>query len=171
MKALGIDPGVTGGLAVVSRDADGSFTLETARIMDVATDRSKPRVDPGATLRWLRQTLSMDVDFVVIENVHSMPKQGVSSSFQFGRMFGGVEAIAQTLDALYDSRTIPVIYVEPGTWKPALGLTGATKKRSKDVATAVFGAATGELYWPLAKHDGIAEAALIACYQLTKEAQ
>jgi hypothetical protein len=31
----------------------------------------------------------------VIENVHSMPKQGVSSTFKFGRAFGSIVACVQ----------------------------------------------------------------------------
>ena len=37
------------------------------------------------------------IDISIIEKVHAMPRQGVTSSFQFGRSFGSLETLAYLL--------------------------------------------------------------------------
>ncbi len=92
----------------------------------------------------------------VIEDVHSMPKQGVASSFSFGRSLGAAEtALACNGLVLH--------YVSPARWKKALGLSqdkGASRRRAIEL-------------WPeradwfkRVKDDGRAEAALIAYWFL-----
>jgi len=156
MIALGIDPGQTGGLALVSRDPRGKMAVIDAMMMPLVFPTKK------ATLSWVEaNTLKLGTEglaLVIIENVHSMPKQGVASSFQFGRMFGAVEMLAQ---AVPNSKTM---YVSPVTWKMYYGL-GSAKYASIELATMMF--RTDE-FWKLKKHDGIAEAALLAAYGLEK---
>ena len=60
-----------------------------------------------------------------------MPRQGVTSSFQFGRSFGSLETLAYLLSKRVD-------YVAPVVWKKYLGL-GASKKDSLDMARLKFG--------------------------------
>lgn len=157
MIALGIDPGQTGGLALVSRDTRGKMTVIDARMMPLVYPTKK------ATLDWIASSklraATEGPALVVIENVHSMPKQGVASSFQFGRMFGAVEMLAQ---AVPNSKTV---YVPPATWKMYYGL-GSAKHASIELATMMF---RTDKFWKLKKHDGIAEAALLAAYGLEKE--
>jgi crossover junction endodeoxyribonuclease RuvC len=52
----------------------------------------------------------MKVERVVIENVHSMPKQGVASSFKFGMGVGIIHGVAGAL-------RLPVTLVTPTQWK------------------------------------------------------
>jgi crossover junction endodeoxyribonuclease RuvC len=87
----------------------------------------------------------------VIEDVHSMPKQGVASSFKFGRGKGVVEGF-------FAGAGLPLRYVSPSKWKRDLGLTsdkGESRQRALEL-------------WPehgskfcRAKDEGRAEAALI----------
>ena len=89
-----------------------------------------------------------------IEDVHSMPRQGVASAFKFGRAFG-------TVIGVVGGAGIPINYVTPGKWKRALGLSSdktACRRRAQEL-------------WPQQAHlfarvkdDGRAEAALIALY-------
>ena len=55
-----------------------------------------------------------------------MPRQGVTSSFQFGRSFGSLETLAYLLSKRVD-------YVAPVVWKKYLGV-GSSKKDSLDMA-------------------------------------
>ena len=41
--------------------------------------------------------LKFDIDISIIEKVHAMPRQGVTSSFQFGRSFGALETLTNLL--------------------------------------------------------------------------
>ena len=100
---------------------------------------------------------SHPIDVSIIEKVHAMPRQGVTSSFQFGRNFGGIE----TLSYIFSKR---VDYVAPAIWKKSLGL-GQSKKESLDLARLKFG--TSDL-WNVKSNDGIAEAALLTLYWIEK---
>ena len=159
MRALGIDPGATGGLALVERDDRGKMTVLDAMMMPVIhpphAKKPKPTVDYHKAMLFC---LEYDVrDLGVIESVHAFRAQGVSSSFQFGRMFGGAEMLLADCDKQ--------MYVSPTLWKPYYGL-GSAKHASIELATIMF--RTDE-FWKLKKHDGVAEAALLAAYGLEKE--
>lgn len=93
---------------------------------------------------------------VVVETVHSMPKQGVASSFKFGVAYGGAVALA-------DRITPDWHMVSPQMWKKALNLD-SDKAKSLLLAREL---------WPTAplhrmKDNGRAEALLLA-YWLRKQ--
>lgn len=149
MRILGVDPGQSGGLAILH-----GGRLVKGRRMPVVELRGKKQVDARAVVDWWGDCLR-PFDAAVIEAVHAMPKQGVSSSFQFGRMLGGIEALVFSVG-------VPVHYVTPAAWKRAMGLS-SSKQASIDAAKLRFGSAADELLQHKAD-DGIAEAALIAAY-------
>jgi crossover junction endodeoxyribonuclease RuvC len=149
IRILGVDPGQTGGLAIVQ---NGRLVKGTR--MPVVELRGKKQVDARAVVEWWGDCL-MPFDVAVIEAVHAMPKQGVSSSFQFGRMLGGIESLVFSVGA-------PVHYVTPAVWKKAMGLN-RDKQASIDAAKIRFGAGVDQLLKRKAD-DGVAEAALIAAY-------
>jgi len=92
------------------------------------------------------------VEHAYIEQVAARPGQGVVSMFSFGKTYGIILGILA-------AKGIPITYVTPGKWKKDLGV-----QADKDAARA----RASELMpqhahlWPLKKHDGRAEAALIA---------
>ena len=86
-----------------------------------------------------------------------MPRQGVTSSFQFGRSFGALEALAYLLSKRVD-------YVAPAVWKKYLGI-GPAKQDSLDMARLKFG---NKEVWEKKSNDGIAEASLLGLYWITK---
>lgn len=141
---IGIDPGLSGALGIL--DSAGEFV--GACDLPVIRDRNLAWID-GDLLR------SVLLGFegskrVVIERVSAMPKQGVASSFQFGVGFGSILGVVQSLG-------LPLELVTPVTWKRALGLS-SEKHASLHKARLLFPAADLRL----AKHDGRAEALLIA---------
>ena len=76
---MGIDPGQSGGIAVVSEPGEPWAVKmpDTERdIWDIFT-------------MWTNQEGSIQA---LIEKVHAMPKQGVSSTFKFGRGYGFLRA-------------------------------------------------------------------------------
>jgi len=91
---------------------------------------------------------------VFIENVHAMPKQGVSSSFRFGDGFGQLKGVIAALQ-------LPSTRVAPAEWKKALKL-GRDKEQSRYRASKLY--PSGAAAWPRKKDNGIAEAVLIAHY-------
>jgi crossover junction endodeoxyribonuclease RuvC len=121
MKAfLGIDPGQSGGIAIVS---DG---LSPWAVKMPATER-----DLWDTLHALRAWSDREA-VAVIEAVHAMPKQGVTSTFTFGKSYGGLRM------ALIGNM-IPFRDVQPRKWQQVMGcLTGGDKNISKAKAQQLF---------------------------------
>lgn len=113
---IGIDPGLTGALALVQ------VSGEKTRLMDVkdmptATKRvngsSKAHVIMPALADILTDwtDLPFDARFdVFIEEVNAMPGQGVVSMFRFGHVAGAIEGVCAGL-------RIPVTHVRPSEWQ------------------------------------------------------
>jgi crossover junction endodeoxyribonuclease RuvC len=89
---------------------------------------------------------------ICMEQVHSMPNQGVSSTFAFGRAVGVISAVCELT-------RYPVHMVTPQKWKKHFGLT-ADKNEALDLARKLFPAAKLKLK----KDINRAEALLIAEY-------
>lgn len=136
--ALGIDPGKTGGLAVV----DGLQAIEWAPMP--ATERE--------TWDLVREYASL-ASFALIEAVTSRPGQGVVSMFTFGRGYGGLRMALVAAGVPWDA-------VTPQRWQGALSCR--TKGR-KEVTRAKAQQLFPEIQLR-AKDDGIADALLIAHY-------
>jgi crossover junction endodeoxyribonuclease RuvC len=119
---VGADPGMTGALALL--DQHGNL-IATADISG-----TNGRVDSGAVRdnlkRW-RKTVG--IDMAVVENVGSMPKQGVSTTFKFGRATGNLEGVIQGME-------IPMDLLTPAQWKTKLKMTGKAKLKGQARADA-----------------------------------
>lgn len=144
MVILGIDPGAKGGVSILDR---GEYVAGMR--MPVIKMRGKNLLDAKVILDFLTP---YDLDTVVIEQVGSMPGQGVTSAFSFGRITGAIEATTMPL-------TDRMIWVTPAVWKKHFKL-GKDKRGSLDAFNLRFG---NHRLTKLAD-DGIAEAALIALY-------
>jgi len=132
---IGIDPGDSGGAVCIG----GSGVIVWTQAFQGMTDH-----DIAELLK------EFDDDEAIIESVHSMPKQGVASSFKFGRSFG-------FLIGLLTGLQIPYTLVTPQKWQKAMEcLTHGDKNVSK---------AAAQRLWPNRKWThAIADAALIAEY-------
>ena len=154
MLVLGIDPGSSGGLVIVQKNINALPEIILAIRMPTIKIYGKKIIDTKQIATKLQE---YPIDVTIIEKVHAMPRQGVTSSFQFGRNFGGIE----TLSYLYSKR---VDYVAPAVWKKSLGL-GPSKKESLDLARLKFGESN---LWHIKSNDGIAEAALLTLFWIEK---
>lgn len=112
----------------------------------------------------LRDWSRMDKDCAaVIEHVHAMPKQGVSSTFSFGSNYGGLLAVLQALSIRY-------MLVRPNIWKRKLLGDELTVGKSGAIAfvwdnyPAVSLMRTERCRVP---HDGMADAICLATYGKT----
>ena len=154
MLILGIDPGSSGGLAIVESKTNSLPKIIWASKMPIVNIYSKKIIDVMKVSSILKEYV---IDVTIIEKVHAMPRQGVTSSFQFGRSFGGIEALSY----IYTKR---VDYIAPAVWKKYLGL-GSSKKDSLDLARLKFGKLD---FWDFKSNDGIAEAALLVLFWIEK---
>lgn len=144
MIIAGIDIGISGALAFL----DG-MELKAVHDMPVGKTAGGKSVVISSQLRRIFDEVRPDMTY--IENVHAMPKQGVSSVFSFGRSLGNIEGALGVLG-------IPFTYVEPTVWKRRYGLIGSEKDAARTTAARLFPIA------PLArkKDIGRADAILIA---------
>ena len=151
MICIGIDPGISGAIGVVGLGSDLPSALDCPIITGKKHDYD---------LRAMRDLISnwaqWDQVIVVVERVHAMPKQGVTSSFSFGRGFGIWQGILVALG-------IPYHLVEPATWKRHYGLLGKDKSASRVLASRLFPSCS----FARKKDDGRAEALLLADYGRT----
>jgi crossover junction endodeoxyribonuclease RuvC len=140
---IGCDPGQTGAFALV----DDTGALVDIYDMPVVANEVSPQL-----IAELGFGFDIDAGCAVIEDVHSMPKQGVASSFKFGRSKGVVEGY-------FAGAGISLRYVSPAKWKRDLHLTrdkGVSRQRALELWPEKAG------LFKRVKDDGRAEAALIA---------
>jgi crossover junction endodeoxyribonuclease RuvC len=147
---LGCDPGIRGGIAIVSVDDGAAPQLVDAIDIPVAGAGAKERVHVLAIRDWIA---THRPQHAFIERAQAMPKQGSSSGFKFGRATGSLEAVVACCE-------IPLTIVEPAIWKRFHQLRGGDKEGARQRALQLFPSAHGLL---ARKRDhGRAEAALIA---------
>lgn len=159
---MGLDPGVSGGLSYLSV----STALSTA--MPVHHKDEKKRwgspIDFHRVFLTLRDWSRQDKQSAaVIEHVHAMPKQGISSTFSFGSNYGGLLAVLQAL-------SIPYVLVRPTVWKRKLlgdeltvGKHGAIAfVQNNYPAVSLMRSARCRV-----PHDGMADAICLASYGQT----
>ncbi len=119
MGYLGIDPGMSGGIALVH--ANQKYMTEAWKMPETEKDTE-------LLLSGIKGLISL----AYIESVHSMPKQGVSSSFKFGRSYGFLRGLLIGL-------AIPFDEVPPQRWQKALGcLSKGDKNVTKSKAQQLF---------------------------------
>lgn len=139
--SIGIDPGKSGGIALVSEDRVETFP-HSDEVLIACLRKAR---DWGEKVR------------VCVEKVGAMPGQGVVSMFNFGKSLGFIEGVLQAYEISYQ-------LVTPQAWKKEFSLTG-DKSNSIDVCRKLFPninlLATPRCRKP---HDGMAEALLMAEY-------
>jgi Holliday junction resolvasome RuvABC endonuclease subunit len=153
LKVCGVDPGIHGGLAIVSLFESGPRLISAIDVPTVGV-AAKERVDVIALQQWL---LEHGPYRAFIERAQSYPKQGASSGFKYGRAVGSIEAIITAC-------AIPFEIIEPSLWKRALRLRGKDKEGSRQYALQMFPHAHALL--SRKKDHGRGEAALIAYFGL-----
>jgi len=143
MLIVGIDAGLTGAWGMIDRHgkywSHGDMHHDNEGILD--TEKI-----------WSEMAQARDGQDIVavVEKVHAMPKQGVSSTFKFGMAFGGACSLARRFKT-------EVVMVTPQLWKKSLKLS-SDKIQSLEMARELFPNAPLHLK----KHNGRAEALLIA---------
>ena len=138
------DPGLSGALAIL-----GDF--DDIHLYDLP--QANGELDPAALARILRDAAPCRA---IVEHVHSMPKQGVASTFKFGRSYGTILGVLGAL-------SIPTIRVRPQVWKHHFRLLRQHKDASRALALRLYPDLEG---LHLVKHHGRADALLMARFLL-----
>jgi crossover junction endodeoxyribonuclease RuvC len=149
---VGIDPGLSGALFFLdpSRLSAGEAVDLPIHVL-TRGGKKKRELDIVGLIGILT---AHQVDHAFVERVGAMPGQGVSSTFALGKCCGVILGVIA-------AHTIPLTLVAPAVWKRALGVPKA-KDGARARASQLLPEAAAQ--WRLQKHDGRAEAALIALY-------
>lgn len=138
---IGIDPGQKGGIAILDRNGT---CIKYTKMPDTVKQ----------TWLWLIDNLPDRQVQMIIERAQSMPRQGVTSMFTYGRHFGQFEAFACAL-------SVPYIEVTPQKWKKYYNIS-SDKHTSIVACERLYPEVELILKGCRKPHDGIAEAVLIA---------
>jgi hypothetical protein len=142
---IGIDPGLSGGIAYIHGYIVGVHPMPTIKI------GTKQMVDTEKVRDWI--SALGPIDLIMIEQVNAGAVKSVMSAFAFGRGYGRIEGVIRALDRPHD-------YVASPTWTKALGITkGAGKPEHIAVARRLFPSVVLR-----DTQDGPADALLIAEY-------
>ena len=151
MIVLGIDPGLSGALALLDT-VSMELTVWDMPVVEVLRNRvNKREVNPAGVADLIAGN---GIEHCYIERVGAMPNQGVTSVFSFGRSAGILEGIL----AAYE---IPYTLVTPQAWQKAAGVRDG-KDASRLRAAQLF--PSSSTLFARKKDDGRADAALIAWY-------
>ena len=123
---IGIDPGLSGAIAALDDD-DKPITVFDMPVMAQGRKGQQVNVVDLAT----SLSIYPPDTTVVIEKVHSMPKQCVASSFRFGESFGAVKGVVAALK-------MPMIEVTPQAWKKRAGIIGMDKDYCRTLCIQQF---------------------------------
>jgi crossover junction endodeoxyribonuclease RuvC len=150
MIIIGIDPGIIGAWAIL----DDLGAITTGGDLPVAGEGARRMVAAplfSAVIQRYRPAIA------VLERVGAMPRQGIASTFKFGRAVGVIEGVLGAL-------ACPVTYVAPAIWKKHFQL-GNDKEQSRQRAIEIWPAEAADLFARKLDH-GRAEAALIGLWGL-----
>ncbi len=143
---IGIDPGKTGSAALITRQSQ--FVSDWPG-------------DPGAAADILRQwSLEHEIELVALERVHSMPRQGIKSTFSFGQNFGQWQGVIAAL-------CFPCLEPRPSEWQKGLVRPSDgpnPKARSLNVARRLF----PDVSFSRKKDHNKADALLLAWWAKTR---
>jgi crossover junction endodeoxyribonuclease RuvC len=149
---VGIDPGLSGALFFLDlgHPATGEAIDLPVHLLPRG-GRKKRELDIAGLVGILA---SRQLDHAFVEQAGAMPRQGIASTFAFGKIFGALLGVLV-------ARSVPLTLVTPVRWKRMLGVPKA-KDGARARASQLLPEAAHQ--WRLKRHDGRAEAALLALY-------
>lgn len=157
MIYIGIDPGLNGAVGVLTPVAQHVFDTPTMIVSGVKEKRVYNTPAMALLLAPFVEAFEGHPEvLVILENVHSMPKQGVASSFSFGQGLGMWQGIIAALG-------LPLEMPSPQRWKKEIMADqGKEKSAARFKAIQLFPSLAAQ--FSRVKDDGRAEAILLAEY-------
>jgi crossover junction endodeoxyribonuclease RuvC len=147
-RRLGVDVGVSGAYALLL----GAELIEVDDLPVV-----NRQIDAA---EWRRIVERLEPDIAVVEAVHSMPAQGVASTFKFGMANGLIRGVLL-------GASVPTVNVSPNVWKRHFKLIGSDGEKSRALAIQRFPKSPA---LARKKDHNRAEALLIALWKLETDA-
>ena len=122
MKIIGIDPGLSGAIAILENK-------KVLKIFDIPVmsegKKNKRQLNSAQLVNIVRENINNNEEIVVVvEQVNAMPGQGVTSMFNFGQTFGAIKGVCAAL-------RLPIYFVRPSKWKKHFELINSSKDASR----------------------------------------
>ena len=153
MRIIGIDPGLSGGIAVL--DDSKIFDIYDMPIMSEGK-KNKNQLNSAQLVNIIKKNIISNGDtFLIVEQVSAMPGQGVTSMFNFGQTFGSIKGICAALN-------LPIFFVRPAKWKKHFDLINSSKDASRTKVIEMYPSISPRL--TKKKDVNKADAILIARY-------
>ncbi len=153
MRIIGIDPGLSGGIAVL--DDLKIFDVYDMPIMSEGK-KNKNQLNSAQLVNIIKKNIISNGDtFLIVEQVSAMPGQGVTSMFNFGQTFGSIKGICAALN-------LPIFFVRPAKWKKHFDLINSSKDASRTKVIEMYPSISPRL--SKKKDVNKADAILIARY-------
>ena len=129
MKIIGIDPGLSGAIAV----------LENSKVLNIFDmpvmsegKKNKRQLNSAQLVSLIKRNIKTNEEVVVVvEQVNAMPGQGVTSIFNFGQTFGAIKGVCAALE-------LPIFLVRPSKWKKYFELINSSKDSSRTKAIEMY---------------------------------
>ena len=136
MKIIGIDPGLSGGIAFLENNK--VLCIFDMPVMSEGK-KNKRQVNSAQLVSLIRENINSNEDIiVVVEQVNAMPGQGVTSMFNFGQTFGAIKGVCAALE-------LPIFFVRPSKWKKHFELINSSKDSSRTKAIEMYPALSNQL--------------------------
>ena len=136
MKVFGIDPGLSGAIAVLDNK-------KVLNIIDMPTmadgKKNKKQLNSAQLVSIIKENIVSDEEIaIVVEQVNAMPGQGVTSMFNFGQTFGAIKGVCAALE-------LPIFFVRPSKWKKYFELINASKDSSRTKVIEMYPSLSNQL--------------------------
>ncbi len=136
MKILGIDPGLSGAIAI----------LEDKKVLNLFDmpvmaegKKNKKQLNSAQLVNIIKENTTKGEEIaVIVEQVNAMPGQGVTSMFNFGQSFGAIKGICAAL-------VLPIFFVRPSKWKKYFELINSSKDSSRTKVIEMYPSLSSQL--------------------------
>ena len=136
MKVIGIDPGLSGAIAVL----DDKKVLKIIDMPVMAEGKkNKNQLNSAQLVNIIKENINNNEEIVVVvEQVNAMPGQGVTSMFNFGQTFGAIKGVCAALN-------LPIFFVRPSKWKKYFELINSSKDSSRTKVIEMYPSLSSQL--------------------------
>ena len=136
MKIIGIDPGLSGAIAILQdKKVIGLFDMPVM----AEGKKNKRQLNSAQLVNIIKDNfIGKEEIVVVVEQVNAMPGQGVTSMFNFGQTFGAIKGVCAALE-------LPIFFVRPSKWKKYFELINASKDASRTKVIEMYPSLSNQL--------------------------
>ena len=136
MRIIGIDPGLSGAIAIL--DEKKVVSIFDMPVMSEGK-KNKRQLNSAQLVSIIKEHKNNNEEMaVVVEQVNAMPGQGVTSMFNFGQSFGAIKGVCAALN-------LPIYFVRPSKWKKHFELINSAKDASRTKVIEMYPSLSNQL--------------------------